>query len=202
MNTLEYIVGLENSVGLLEPLIEAGTSLPVERSLQLTNNEDFQPIMALNIYAGLCKKAAANTLLTSLEVYIKRQCRGHSFNVSLFLDLDGSATVTLWFDSGRCITRHFTVNLHSIYLVSDEDKTQDMEFEQLAILKMLGKNILHSYQKFFNKLNDQVHQNQDVISDVSQLLVELSYALEGKDYSELESCLERLTCWDFYMSCL
>ena len=202
MNTLSYTVGLENSVGLLEPLVERGVSLPVERSLQLTNNEDFQPIMTLNIYAGLCKKAVANTLLTSLEVCLKRQPRGHPFNVSLFIDHDGSATVTLRFDDGRCVTRHFTVDLHAIYPVSDEEKAQDEEFEQLAHLKLLGKNILRSYQKFFNKLNDQDQHNPNVISEVSQLLVELSYALEGKNYSELESCLERLTRWDFYMSCL
>ncbi len=202
MNTLNYTVGLENSVGLLESLVEAGTPLPVERSLRLANNEDFQPIMALNIYAGLYKKAIDNTLLTSLEISVKRQPRGHPFNVVLVIDQDGSATVTMQFDNDRCTTQHFTVDLHAIYSVSDEDKIRDAKFEQLAHLKMLGKNILYSYQKFFDKLNDRVPENQDDISNISQLLVELSYTLEGEDYSALESCLERLTQWDFYMSCL
>lgn len=193
-------LGVEVKGGLIEPIIERNTPIPVKKSKIFTTGQDGQSEVEIRVYQGDRTIATSNHLLGSFKLIgIPPAQRGiPQIEVSFDIDTDGIVHV-LAKDKGTGKEQSMVVTgnaklsdteinkmIEDAKLFEEEDKKKKQEIE----LKNRADNLIYSTYKTIKEHGDKIPT--DIIANIESFKNDLISAVDEDNIQRMTSLVESL----------
>lgn len=193
-------LGVEVKGGLIEPIIERNTPIPVKKSKIFTTGQDGQSEVEIRVYQGDRTIATSNHLLGSFKLIgIPPAQRGiPQIEVSFDIDTDGIVHV-LAKDKGTGKEQSMVVTgnaklsdteinkmIEDAKLFEEEDKKKKQEIE----LKNRADNLIYSTYKTIKEHGDKIPT--DIITNLESFKNDLISAVDEDNIQRMTSLVESL----------
>ncbi|MBI4386319.1 MAG: Hsp70 family protein, partial [Elusimicrobia bacterium] len=193
-------LGIETLGGVMTPLTERNTTIPVEKSQIFSTASDNQPAVTVHVLQGERPMAKDNVSLGKFDLDgIPPAPRGiPQIKVSFSIDANGILNVRAE-DLGTKKTQHITISapnklskdqvekfVKEAEQFSEEDKKQKTKVEA----KNEGEQALYVTEKALREYGDKVSQEERTAID--RALSELKDALKGEDAERIQRSKDEL----------
>lgn len=193
-------LGVEVRGGLLEPIIERNTPIPVKKSKVFTTAEDNQTEVEVRVYQGERSIASQNHLLGSFRlVGIMPAPRNiPQIEVSFDIDTDGIVHVNAkdlgtGKEQGMVVTGRNKLNPDDIRKMIDEAKhneEDDKKRRQEIEMKNQADNLVYSTEKILKESGDKIPG--DLRSKVESLKNDLRDAVSKENMQRIKVLMDEL----------
>ncbi len=193
-------LGVEVLGGLVEPIIERNTTIPVRRSKVFTTAADFQTSVEIHVVQGERPMAADNVSLGRFTLDgIPPAPRGvPRIEVTFDINADGILTVTAK-DLGT--NKEMSVKITAPHRLSREEiermikeaeqyAEQDRRRKEEAMLKNEAESLLYTVEKAMAEYGSRI--SEDVSKRIRETADKLREALRKSDISAIKSLVEEL----------
>jgi molecular chaperone DnaK len=193
-------LGVEVKGGLMEPLIERNTPIPVKKSKVFTTAEDRQTEVEVRIYQGERSIASQNHMLGSFRlVGITPAPRGiPQIEVTFDIDTDGIVHVTAK-DKGTnkeqsmVVTGRNKLSEEEINRMVDEgekNKEKDEEKKKQIEMKNQADSLVYATEKLLKDSGDKIPS--DIRGNLESLKNDLREAINNDNMARMKSLTEQL----------
>jgi molecular chaperone DnaK len=193
-------LGIETLGGVMTPLIERNTTIPVEKSQVFSTAADNQPAVTVNVLQGERPKASDNVPLGKFDLDgIPPAPRGMpQIKVSFSIDANGILTVKAE-DQGTKKAQHITITAPNKLSKEEVEKfvkqaeqfaDEDKKFKEKVAAKNEAEAVLFSAEKALKDHGDKV--SQDERGNIDRGIADLKDALKGDDVAKIEKAKEGL----------
>ncbi len=193
-------LGIETLGGVMTPLIERNTTLPVEKSQIFSTASDNQPAVTVHVLQGERPKSADNVSLGKFDLDgIPPAPRGMpQIKVSFSIDANGILSVRAE-DLGTKKSQHITISAPNKLSKEDVEKfvkqaeqyaDEDKKFKEKVSAKNEADSVLFASEKALKDHGDKVSQEERQAIDRG--ISDLKEALKGEDVSAINNAKEAL----------
>ncbi len=193
-------LGIETLGGVMSPLIEKNTTIPIQKSQIFSTAEDNQPAVSVHVLQGEREMASGNKTIGRFELTgIAPATRGVP-QIEVTFDIDANGIVDV------SAKDQATGKKQSIRITASSGLTQD------EIERLVKDAELHAEEDKFKKALAEAHNNADsliysteksvselgadigadVKSQVNDAIVNLKQAMEGEDINEIKRLTDDL----------
>jgi len=193
-------LGVEVKGGLLEPIIERNTPIPVKKAKVFTTAEDNQTEVEVRVYQGERKIASQNHMLGSFRlVGIMPAPRNiPQIEVSFDIDTDGIVNVNAkdlgtGKEQGMVVTGRNKLDPTEINKMVEEAKRNeedDNRRKQEIEMKNQADNLVYSIEKILKESGDKIPG--DLRSKVESLKNDLRDAVNKENIQRIKALMEEL----------
>jgi len=193
-------LGVEVKGGLLEPIIERNTPIPVKKAKVFTTAEDNQTEVEVRVYQGERKIASQNHMLGSFRlVGIMPSPRNiPQIEVSFDIDTDGIVNVNAkdlgtGKEQGMVVTGRNKLDPTEINKMVEEAKRNeedDNRRKQEIEMKNQADNLVYSIEKILKENGDKIPG--DLRSKVESLKNDLRDAVNKENIQRIKALMEEL----------
>lgn len=193
-------LGVEVLGGLVEPIIERNTTIPVRRSKIFTTASDFQTAVEIHVVQGERPMAADNVSLGRFTLSgIPPAPRGvPKIDVAFDIDANGILTVTAK-DLGT--NKEMSIKITAPHRLSKEEvermmkeaekyAEEDRRRKEEAVLRNEAESLIYTVEKAMSELGDKL--SGEVKRGVEEAVKQLREALSKKDIQEIKRRMEEL----------
>ncbi|MEM1517697.1 MAG: molecular chaperone DnaK [Nitrososphaerota archaeon] len=193
-------LGVEVLGGLVEPIIERNTTIPVRRSKIFTTAADFQTAVEIHVVQGERPMAADNVSLGRFTLSgIPPAPRGvPKIEVTFDINADGILTVTAK-DLGT--NKEMSVKITAPHRLSKEEidkmikeaekyAEEDRRKKEEAILINDAESLIYSVEKALSEFGDKI--NQETKQKIEETMKSLRDAISKREIQTIKSKMEEL----------
>jgi molecular chaperone DnaK len=193
-------LGIETLGGVMTPLIERNTTIPVEKSQVFSTAADNQPAVTVHVLQGERPKASDNVSLGKFDLDgIPPAPRGvPQIKVSFSIDANGILNVKAE-DLGTKKAHHITISAPNKLSKEDIEKfvkqaeqfsDEDKKFKEKVQAKNEADSVLFSAEKALKEHGDKV--SQDERTAIDRAISELKEALKSDDLTVINKAKDEL----------
>jgi len=193
-------IGIETLGGILTPLIEKNSTIPIKKSQDFSTAEDNQSAVTIKVFQGERKIAIKNKLLGQFDLEgITPAARGvPKIEVSFDVDANGILNVSAK-DRGTGKEQTITIKspgglskeeIDRMLRDAEQNSSKDEERKNLIEIKNKGESLIHSVEK-------NIRENKSEISplekkEAEDIIDNLKVAINGENVDEINSRTEEL----------
>ena len=193
-------LGIETLGGVMTPLIDRNTTIPVEKSQIFSTAADNQPAVTVHVLQGERPKASDNVSLGKFDLDgIPPAPRGMpQIKVSFSIDANGILSVRAE-DLGTKKSQHITITapnklskeeVEKFVKQADQFADEDKKFKEKVAAKNEADAVLFSAEKALKEHGDKV--SQDDRAAIDRGISGLKDALKGDDLEGINKAKEEL----------
>jgi molecular chaperone DnaK len=193
-------LGIETLGGVMTPLIERNTTIPVEKSQIFSTAADNQPAVTVNVLQGERPKASDNVPLGKFDLDgIPPAPRGMpQVKVSFSIDANGILSVRAE-DLGTKKSQHITITAPNKLSKDEVEKfvkqaeqfaDEDKKFKEKVAAKNEADAVLFTSEKALKEHGDKV--SQDERAAIDRGISDLKEALKGEDVERITKAKDDL----------
>ena len=193
-------LGIETLGGVMTPLIERNTTIPVEKSNTFSTAADNQPAVTVHVLQGERPKASDNVSLGKFDLDgIPPAPRGMpQIKVSFSIDANGILSVRAE-DLGTKKAHHITITAPNKLNKEDVEKyvkqaeqfaDEDKKFKEKVAAKNEADGMLAASEKALRDHGDKVSQEER--TNIERGVSDLKEALKGDDVERINKAKEAL----------
>ena len=186
-------LGIETFGGVMTPLIERNTTIPVEKSQVFSTAADNQPAVTVHVLQGERPKADNNVSLGKFDLDgIPPAPRGvPQIKVSFSIDANGIINVKAE-DLGTKKAHHITISapnklskeeIEKFVKQAEQFSDEDKKFKEKVQAKNEADSVLFSAEKALKEHGDKV--SQDERTSIDRAISELKEALKSEDMERI-----------------
>ncbi len=195
-------LGVETLGGVLTPIIERNTTIPVKKSQVFSTAEDNQPAVTIHVLQGERPMAADNMSLGQFNLAgIPPAPRGlPQVEVTFDIDANGILHVSAQ-DKATGVAQQITITASTNLNKEDIDrmvrqaeinKAADQRRKELIEARNQAEQVAYVTEKSLRDLAEAGQVNPDDRRAVEQLIAELRKTAQGEDVTAIRQALERL----------
>jgi molecular chaperone DnaK len=193
-------LGVETLGGVMTPIIERNTTVPVRKSQTFSTAEDSQPAVTIHVLQGERPMAADNVSLGQFNLEgIPPAPRGLP-QIEVVFDIDANGILHVSAQdkaTGRqqSVTITASTNLakgevERMMREAEINKAADQRRKQLIEARNEGDTLAYSVERSLGDLNGQVSPSDK--QAIQQLIGELRQAVKGEDVTAIRHAMERV----------
>ena len=188
-------LGIETMGGVMTKLIERNTTIPTRKSQVFSTAEDNQSAVTIHVMQGEREIASANKSLGRFDLAgIPPSPRGMpQIEVSFDIDANGILNVSA---KDKATGKEQSIVIKAASGLSDEDidkmvkdaeanADSDKKFQELAVARNAGDNLVHTTKKSLEDLGDKVTAEEK--EKVDSAVKELEEVLKSDDKEVIEA---------------
>jgi len=194
-------LGIETLGGVVTPLIERNTTIPVRKSKIFTTAADFQTAVTIHVLQGERPMAADNTSLGmfNLEGIVPAPRGVPQIEVTFDIDASGILNVSAK-DLGTGKEQKITITASTKLSESEiermkkeakEHEEEDRRKKEEIETRNNADSIIYTTEKTLSELGDKIPKEQK--DKIEQGIKSLKDALAGKDIEKIKKEMENLT---------
>lgn len=194
-------LGIETLGGVMSPLIEKNTTIPVRKQQVFSTAENNQTRVTIHVLQGERKQAGQNKSLGQFDLSdIPPAPRGvPQIEVSFDIDSNGILNVAA---KDKATNKEQSIVIKASSGLSDEEidrmvkdaeshSEEDAKFEELVTLRNQADSMVHSTRKMVEDLADKVSESEK--SSIEAAITELEEASKTDDKDQIQSKLDALS---------
>ncbi len=193
-------LGVETLGGVMTPLIERNTTIPVRKSETFTTAADGQTVVTVHVLQGERPMAADNISLGQFNLEgIPPAPRGvPQVEVTFDIDANGILNVSAK-DKATGKEQHITItattNLNKdeverLINQAKQHEAEDRRRKELIEARNQADSLVYQTEKFLRDLGDKVSATDR--SQIEQTITDLKQALQGEDVARIRQLTEQL----------
>ena len=193
-------LGIETLGGVMTPLIERNTTIPVEKSQVFSTATDNQPAVTVHVIQGERPRASDNVSLGKFDLDgIPPAPRGMpQIKVTFSIDANGILSVKAE-DQGTKKSQHITITapnklspeeVQKFVKQAEQFSDEDKKFKEKVAAKNEADAVLFSAEKALKEHGDKV--SQDERTAIDRGISDLKEAMKSEDVSRINSAKEEL----------
>ena len=193
-------LGIETLGGVMSPLIDKNTTIPVHKQETYSTAEDNQTRVTIHVLQGERKQAGQNKSLGQFDLTnIPSAPRGvPQIEVSFDIDANGILNVNA---KDKATNREQSIVIKASSGLSDAEieemvrdaeshSAEDAKFEELVQLRNQADAMVHSTRKTLNDLGDKVTEGEK--QPIEAAITELEGVIQSDDKDQIQSKLDAL----------
>lgn len=194
-------LGIETLGGVMSPLIEKNTTIPVRKQQVFSTAENNQTRVTIHVLQGERKQASQNKSLGQFDLSdIPPAPRGvPQIEVSFDIDSNGILNVAA---KDKATNKEQSIVIKASSGLSDEEidrmvkdaeshSEEDAKFEELVTLRNQADSMVHSTRKMVEDLGDKVSETEK--SSIESAITDLEEAVKTDDKDQIQSKLDALS---------
>lgn len=194
-------LGIETLGGVMSPLIEKNTTIPVRKQQVFSTADNNQTRVTIHVLQGERKQAAQNKSLGQFDLAnIPPAPRGvPQIEVSFDIDSNGILNVTA---KDKATNKEQSIVIKASSGLSDEEiesmvkdaeshSEEDARFEELVTLRNQADSMIHSTRKMVEDLGDKVTESEK--SSIESAIADLEQAMKTDDKDAIQEKLQALS---------
>lgn len=194
-------LGIETLGGVMSPLIEKNTTIPVRKQQVFSTADNNQTRVTIHVLQGERKQAAQNKSLGQFDLAnIPPAPRGvPQIEVSFDIDSNGILNVTA---KDKATNKEQSIVIKASSGLSDEEiesmvkdaeshSEEDARFEELVTLRNQADSMIHSTRKMVEDLGDKVTESEK--SSIENAIADLEQAMKTDDKDAIQEKLQALS---------
>jgi molecular chaperone DnaK len=192
-------IGIETLGGILTPLIEKNSTIPIKKSQDFSTAEDNQSGVTVKVFQGERKIAIKNKLLGQFDLEgIMPAARGvPKIEVSFDVDANGILNVSAK-DKGSGKEQRITIKspgglskeeIERMLRDAEQNLSKDEERKTLVEMKNKGESLIHSVEKNIRENKSEIPLEKKEAEDI---IDKLKVAINGENIDEINSKIEEL----------
>jgi molecular chaperone DnaK len=193
-------LGIETLGGVMTPVIERNTTVPVDKSQVFSTASDNQPAVTVHVLQGERQQASGNVSLGKFDLDgIPPAPRGTpQIKVTFSIDANGLLSVKAE-DLGTKKTQHITITAPNKLDKAEVDKfikqaeqfaEEDKKFKEKVAAKNEADTLLYSAEKALKEHGDKVSAEDR--QNIDRGIAEVKEALKGDDVAAINKAKESL----------
>ena len=193
-------LGIETLGGIMTPIIERNTTIPVRKKKIFTTASDYQTAVTIHVLQGERPMAKDNTSLGMFNLEgIPPAPRGVP-QIEVTFDIDASGILHVSakdLGTGKeqkiTITASTKLSEEEIQKMIEEAKKyeeEDRKKKQEAEMRNNADTLIYTTEKMLSELGDKISREQK--EKINKALKSLKEALEGKDIEKIKKEMENL----------
>jgi len=194
-------LGIETLGGVMTPLIERNTTIPVRKSQIFTTASDFQTAVTIHVLQGERPMAKDNTSLGHFNlVGIPPAPRGVP-QIEVTFDIDSSGILNVSAkDLGTGKEQKMTITastklsdeeINRMIKEAKEHEEEDKKRREEAEIRNNADSLIYTTEKTLSELGDKLGKEQK--EKIENKLKEMKEVLKGKDIGKIKEKMEELT---------
>ena len=194
-------LGIETLGGVMTPLIERNTTIPVRKSQIFTTASDFQTAVTIHVLQGERPMAKDNTSLGHFNlVGIPPAPRGVP-QIEVTFDIDSSGILNVSAkDLGTGKEQKMTITastklsdeeINRMIKEAKEHEEEDKKRREEAEIRNNADSLIYTTEKTLSELGDKLEKEQK--EKIENKLKEMKEVLKGKDIGKIKEKMEELT---------
>ncbi len=194
-------LGIETLGGVMSPLIEKNTTIPVRKQQVFSTADNNQTRVTIHVLQGERKQASQNKSLGQFDLAnIPPAPRGvPQIEVSFDIDSNGILNVTA---KDKATNKEQSIVIKASSGLSDEEiesmvkdaeshSEEDARFEELVTLRNQADSMIHSTRKMVEDLGDKVTESEK--SSIESAIADLEQAMKTDDKDAIQEKLQALS---------
>ncbi|RLI98229.1 MAG: molecular chaperone DnaK [Candidatus Aenigmatarchaeota archaeon] len=193
-------LGIETLGGVMTPLIERNTTIPVKKKKTFSTASDYQPAVTVHVLQGERPMAKDNTSLGQFNLEgIPPAPRGvPQIEVTFDIDASGILNVSAK-DLGTGKEQKITITastklsdeeIEKMVQDAEEHEAEDKKRKEEAEARNSADSLVYSTEKTLSELGDKLSKEQK--ESIEKAMKELKDALSGKDIEKIKEKTEAL----------
>lgn len=194
-------LGIETLGGVMSPLIEKNTTIPVRKQQVFSTADNNQTRVTIHVLQGERKQASQNKSLGQFDLAnIPPAPRGvPQIEVSFDIDSNGILNVTA---KDKATNKEQSIVIKASSGLSEEEienmvkdaeshSEEDARFEELVTLRNQADSMIHSTRKMVEDLGDKVTESEK--SSIEGAIADLEEAMKTDDKDAIQEKLQALS---------
>lgn len=194
-------LGIETLGGVMSPLIEKNTTIPVRKQQVFSTADDNQTRVTIHVLQGERKQAVQNKSLGQFDLAeIPPAPRGMpQIEVSFDIDANGILNVNA---KDKATNREQSIVIKASSGLTEEEieemvrdaeshSAEDAKFEEMVQLRNQADAMIHSTRKMLSDLEDKV--SPDEKSAIESAIADVENAVKSDDQDDIQAKLDALS---------
>lgn len=200
LDVVSLTYGIETLGGVMTPMLERGTTIPVKHTEKFSTASDNQPAVSIKVYQGERSRAADNRLVGNFDLEgILPAPRGiPQIEVTFDISADGILDISAKdLGTGRQNSIKVTgtsslskSDIERMVREAEENKAKDDEFKELQSLKNTADSLCFNVEKTLSEIESKV--SQDTLSRLKDKLTACRAAKESSDKESIKTAVDEL----------
>ena len=194
-------LGIETLGGVMSPLIEKNTTIPVRKQQVFSTADDSQTRVTIHVLQGERKQAAQNKSLGQFDLAdIPPAPRGMpQIEVSFDIDANGILNVNA---KDKATSREQSIVIKASSGLSEDEieamvrdaeshSAEDAKFEEMVQLRNQADAMIHSTRKMLSDLDDKASAEEK--SAIETAIADVENAVKSDDKNDIQAKLDALS---------